>query len=101
MLNHSQLLTEFVNAQLSPLDIYVDDLIGDLESGVNLLILVGCIGNFYVPIQFKGTDDQEEFDATATTSAGSSAVKKLDNVKLALQLMNVHMSIDISQLNGK
>lgn len=45
-----QMLLSFVNGHFSTLGMHVDDLLEDLHDGARLIILVGLIGGFFVPM---------------------------------------------------
>ncbi|KAJ3393148.1 hypothetical protein HDU92_007979 [Lobulomyces angularis] len=80
---------EFVNDQLNPIKIQVNNLMEDLENGINLIILTGIVGNFFVQIDY--------FNQNKTTK--SLAVSKLENVKFALSLMS-SIGINVSKFSA-
>lgn len=75
------LITVFVNEILEPIKLQISNLTSDFEDGKRLLVLIGCLGNFYIPCKL----DYEEHTAS----------KKLEIIKLCFYYMSL-MGIDCS-----
>ncbi|KAJ3119376.1 hypothetical protein HK098_005535 [Nowakowskiella sp. JEL0407] len=81
----TNILTEFVNSNLSELGITIEDIGNDFHDGVKLIFLLGILGEFFVPLYLykmepKSTDD------------------KIQNVRTALQLMD-DLDIDVDGIH--
>lgn len=81
-----QLLLMFVNNNIREIGIQINDLI-DLYNGGYLIVLIGIIGKFFVPLnRFKLTPESEE--------------DKMNNVLLAFQFLE-ELGADTSKMSAK
>lgn len=63
------LLTTFVNQHLNFLSIKISDLATEMHDGVYVIIMIGCIGDFFVPLcRYKIKPENVE-DKVALTSS--------------------------------
>jgi hypothetical protein len=77
----------FVNEKLEASNQMIqEDLFTEMEDGIKLLILVGTVGNFFIPMNLS--EDQR-----------STAIQKLERIKLAMAYMREGLSIDTGNLN--
>jgi hypothetical protein len=80
-------MAAFVNEKLEVSGFLITgDLFQEMEDGIKLLVLVGTVGNFFIPVNL-------------TQGQTNTPIQKLENVKLALAYMREGLSIDTGNLN--
>ena len=65
-------------------------LLACLTKGIRLLLLIGVVGNFYIPY---------DYHASAALAERDTLILKLERVKLGLFYMSTAMEIDTGNLN--
>ncbi|TPX38306.1 hypothetical protein SmJEL517_g00135 [Synchytrium microbalum] len=80
------LIRGFVNQKFEGMDMAVDDLALEFHDGVYLILLVGTMGHFFVPLNFYHL-------------APKTAAEKLENVRTAFKLMG-EMGISTTNFNA-